>query len=75
MVRSKTVRLSFTANVDLEDRIDHWSAYIDPLGMTVYGNTEEEVKDRVGKAMQFFLTTFVTSTDGVERVRRYLDSH
>ena len=45
--------------------IDHWSSiYMSTLwAMTVYGNTEEEVKDRVGKAMQFFLTTFVTSTD------------
>ena len=75
MLGSKTVRISFTVNVQLEDRDDHWAAYIEPLGMTVYGDTENDAINRVQQAMSFFMDNFGSGSDGVQKVRRYLDSH
>ena len=75
MLGGRTVRISFTADVSLEDRGDHWAAYIEPLGMTVYGDTEDAAKDRAYQAMNFFLNNFGSGSDGIQKVRRYLDFH
>ncbi len=75
MLGSRTVRISFTANVSIEDRADHWAAYIEPLGMTVYGDTEDDALDRVQQALKFFIDNFGNGNDGVQKVRRYLDFH
>ena len=67
--------LSFTANVSIEDRGDYWAAYIEPLGMTVYGDTESAAMGRVVQAMDFFKNEFATGNDGVQKLRAYLDAH
>ena len=70
-----TVLFSFTINVSVEDRGDYWAAYIEPLGMTVYGDTESDAMGRVIQAMEFFKDYFATGSDGVQRFRAYLDAH
>ena len=74
MLRQGTTTITFTAQVQLEDRGDHWAAYIVPPGTTVYGATHDAVKARVDEAMSFFADSLVGAV-GVERFQRYLDAH
>ena len=67
--------LSFTVNVLIENRGDYWAAYIEPLGMTVYGDTEAAAKDRVFQAINFLKKYFATKDDGAQKFRAYLDAH
>ena len=67
--------ISFSLNVLIENRGDYWEAYIEPLGMTVYGDTESAAKDRVFQAMDFLNKYFDTKDDGAQRFRAYLDAH
>ena len=45
--------ISFDALVTVEEREDYWAAQIDPIGMVVYGETREEVEQRVSEAVEF----------------------
>ena len=67
--------LRFTATASIEDRGDYWAAYIEPTGMTVYGDTKSAAMGRVVQAMDFFKNEFATGNDGVQRFRAYLDAH
>ena len=67
--------LRFTVNFSVEDRGDYWAAYIEPPGMTVYGDTESAVMGRVIQAMDSFMNEFPTGNDGVQQLRAYLDAH
>lgn len=67
--------LSFTLDVLIENRGDHWEAYIEPLGMTVYGDTEVAAKARVFQAMDFLKKYFATKDDGMQSFKAYLDAH
>ena len=60
--------ISFDALVAVEEREDYWAAQIDPIGMVVYGDTREEVEQRVSEAVEFFLKN-------TPDVRQYLDYH
>ena len=73
MLQSATV--SFDVQVTLKDRGDHWAAYIEPPGMTVYGPTEDAVDARVDDAIEFFKRHFRDDPDGVTKLRQYLDAH
>lgn len=75
MRQDGTVLLSFTVKVSVEDRGDYWAAYIEPPGMTVYGDTESAVMGRVIQAMDSFKNEFATGNDGVQQLRAYLDAH
>ena len=70
----KTATINFDVHVRLDDRGDHWAAYIEPPGTTVYGDTEAAARERVDAALDFFVTTLVGEI-GLERFRRYLDAH
>ena len=70
----QTATINFDAQVRLEQRGDHWAAYIEPPGATVYGDTEADVRERVNQALDFFVDSLVGEI-GVERFRRYLDGH
>ena len=74
MDRQQTATINFDAQIRLEHRGDHWAAYIEPPGATVYGDTEADVRVRVNKALDFFVDSLVGEI-GVERFRRYLDGH
>lgn len=67
--------ISFTLDVLIEDRGDHWEAYIEPLGMTVYGDTESAANARVFQAMDFLKGYFATKNDGMQSFKAYLDAH
>ena len=62
--------VSFDAQVRFHDRDGYWAAWIEPLGMAVYGDTAEEAAARVEPFLKFFVQSL-----GVERVRKYFDSH
>ena len=51
----KDLIISFDALVAVEERDDYWAAQIDPIGMVAYGDTREEVEQRVSEAVEFFL--------------------
>ena len=67
--------ISFTVKVSVEDRGDYWAAYMEPPGMTVYGDTKVAVTNRVLQAMDSFKSEFATGNDGVQQLRAYLDAH
>ena len=68
MVDKKTVTIHFNASVLFEEREGHWAARVEPLGITVYGDTREAAEKRVKEALDFFLAN-------APDVRKYLDSH
>ena len=74
MTTINTVSLNFQAGGCVEFRDDRWAAYAEPSGITVYGKTEQEAKDRATDAVKFFIQT-IHSRKGVDVARRYLDSH
>ncbi len=39
--------ISFTLDALIYYRVDHWEAYIEPLGMTVYSDTKAAANARV----------------------------
>ena len=67
--------ISFTVNFTVEDRGDYWAAYMEPPGMTVYGDTESAVMSRAIQAMDSFKNEFATDGDGLQQIRAYLDAH
>ena len=71
MRQIRNVIISFDAGVFLEKRDTGWAAYIEPLGMTVYGATQSDAQDRFMQAINFFLKHF----GSVEQIRAYLDAH
>lgn len=75
MRQDGTALLSFTVKVSVEDRGDYWAAYLEPPGMTVYGDTESAVMGRVIQAMDSFKNEFATDSDGLQQIRAYLDAH
>ena len=75
MQNAKTARIAFTVNVSLEDRGDYWAAYMEPPGMTVYGDTKAAAIDRVDTAMDFFTKHYADGADGLQNIRAYLDWH
>ena len=62
------VTIHFDAVASLEQRGDHWAAYVEPLGLTVYGDTRAEAEARVSEGVDFFLKY-------APDVPRYLASH
>ncbi len=74
MDRRQNLTINFDVQIMLEDRGDRWAAYIEPPGTTVYGATEAAALARVDETMEFFVHSLVQKV-GVERFRRYLDSH
>ena len=68
------VTITFNANVEIYEREAHWAAHMtEPLGITVYGDTEQDVQDRIEEAFKFF---FENATGGeISLLRDYLDSH
>ena len=75
MQNARSARIAFTANVSLEDRGDYWAAYIEPSGMTVYGDTKAAAIDRVDQALDFFMKNYAKGDDGLQKIRAYLDWH
>ena len=74
MIGQHTATINFDVQVSLENRGDYWAAYIEPPGTTVYGDTAAAARDQVDAAVKFFVSSMVDEI-GVERFRRYLDSH
>ncbi len=62
------VTISFSAAASFEQREDRWAAYIEPFGMTVYGQTREDAEARLLESVDFALKHFPD-------IRKYLDSH
>lgn len=75
MQNAKAAKIAFTADVSVEDRGDYWAAYIEPTGMTVYGDTKAAAIDRVEQAMDFFTKHYAVGDDGLQKLRAYLDWH
>ena len=75
MRQDGTALLSFTVKVSVEDRGDYWAAYMEPPGMTVYGDTESAVMGRAIQAMDSFQNEFASGSDGLRQIRAYLDAH
>ena len=75
MQNARSARIAFTVNVSLEDRGDYWAAYIEPSGMTVYGDTKAAAIDRVDQALDFFMKNYAKGDDGLQKLRAYLDWH
>lgn len=75
MQNARSARIAFTVNVSLEDRGDHWAAYMEPPGMTVYGDTKAAAIDRVDQALDFFMEDYADGDDGLQKLRAYLDWH
>ena len=74
MDRQQTATINFDVQIRLDDRGDHWVAYIEPPGTTEYGATAADALARVDDALDFFVTTLVGEI-GLENFRRYLDRH
>ena len=74
MVKQQDAIINCDVQVLLDNRGDYWAAYMEPTGMTVYGATREAALARVNQAMEFFVRGMVREV-GVERLRRYIDSH
>ncbi len=55
MNRTTAVTVHFDAAWSLVDRDSYWAAWIEPLGMWVYGDTREAVECRVEEGINFFL--------------------
>lgn len=75
MQNTRVARIAFTVSVSLEDRGDYWEAYIEPSGMTVYGDTKAAAIDRADQAMDFFLKNYDKGDAGLQKLRAYLDWH
>lgn len=75
MQNAKGARIAFTADVSLEDRGDYWAAYIEPTGMTVYGDTKAAAIARADQAMGFFTKHYADGDHGLQKIRAYLDWH
>lgn len=73
MQNARITRIDVTVNVSVEDRGDYWAAYIEPLGMTVYGDTKAAAIDRVDTAMNFFTKHYAKGD--VQKVIDYLKRH
>lgn len=58
----QTATINSDVQVRLEQRREQWDAPIEPPENTVYGATEAETKERVNKALDFF----VDSADAVD---------
>ena len=48
---------------------------MEPFGVTVYGDTEEEARDRLVEAVDFFQSVCQDSDDPLARMASYFDSH
>ncbi len=75
MSERRTVTINFQVAVSLVKRDDCWAAYMEPPGMTVYGDTREDAENRVQQAIDFFIKHFGDGDDGIKKLRNYLDSH
>lgn len=74
MKRRRIVSINFDGRVSVERREDGWAAYMEPFGITVYGDTEEEVQGHLRDGATFFLQT-VCEEYSLARVGEYFDSH
>ena len=54
-----------------------WVGRTQPFGMTLYGDTQEEINDRMVRGADFFVSTFqqFPFPDSINIMRAYLDSH
>ena len=77
MVAKRGFTVSFDVHVRMQRRDDHWAAYMEPLGATVYGDTEQDAEARVNQAVNAFLNALSDqhSDDPAGAIRQYLDSH
>ena len=51
-----------------------FAVYIEPTGITVLGDTQEEALQKGKDAVMFFLQT-INEREGAEGIQRYLDRH
>ena len=65
------ILLDVTLTVSTKERTDRWIAFIHELGFFVYGQTEEEVNDRVG----YMLNDLADSFEHDHHFVTYLDRH
>ena len=68
MYGRKEVIIGFDVDASLEKRDGYWAAYIEPTGMTVYGDTREAVERRVNEGIDFFV-------EYAPDLQKYLNSH
>ena len=71
MSTQKSVTITFSADIDLQDRDGYWAAYIDPLGITIYGTTENDAKTRAHRAVRAAIKS-LNDHAGTDVVEKYL---
>ena len=69
-----TVGVKFDTSITLQDLGSHWTAYVEPTGLTLRGSSREEVISKADAAVRFFIAA-IGQRDGIAAVRRYLDYH
>ena len=66
--------VTFDTKIVLNQYEDHWTAYIEPTGMTFRADNEEAAIRKAEDALQRFLQA-VGRKDGIAGVSKYLDYH
>ena len=66
-----TTSITFDALAEISQRNGVWVAFIDPPGTTVYGDSEAEVRENIGTALELFADTLIGSI-GEKRFLAYL---
>lgn len=59
--------------IDTQPRDGYWAAYVDPLGITIYGKTENDADARARRAVPAALNS-LSGYAGPDAVKNYLDS-
>ena len=66
------IRLSY--DVSLEDRGNHWAAFIEQIGTTVYAQDKQAALKRADEMVEFIVASF-NEHGTLDDFRRYLDNH
>ena len=74
MPATRTIGVKLDVRIAIQNHGDHWTAYVEPTGMTLRGRTKDESIQKAVDAVRFFVRT-VGQKDGIHAVRKYLDYH
>ena len=68
----KTMIPQKSITIRAQDRDGYWAAYVDPLGIVIYGKTEDDANSRANRAVHAAINS-LNDHAGLDAVKAYLD--
>ncbi len=69
------VRLELDIKASVQDRGDYWAVYSEELGITAYGNNEQEAIANFEETMDDLLESFDAEPYPLAACREFMDAH